>query len=956
MHRLLRPAALVVFLLVVGLGLVSLDQVEGLRQAGLTQDQILKNLVPVPPEAGNKKDGRNEFDWYRLRNPQTGEVPRGIRIRELRYADRIAFNEAIKSTPPRTISTQDWNERGPVNIGGRTRALKVDITDSDRILAGGVTGGMWLSEDAGDTWTRTTGRGQIPMVACVAQDPRDGHTDTWYYGTGEFTGSGSRSINSRVPKWVGNGIFKSTDGGESWELLESTISSIAGEANPYDVVFRVTVDPLDMDNDVVLAAAFAGVYRSEDGGESWELVLGIPAELLGNNTAWTDIATTTDGVHYATLSSGINGNGQAIFRSTDGGENWTNITPDSFPNTNHRITIGIAPSDETKVFFLAMTPGYGFNGSGEYHSLWYLDDSGDDPVWEERTSGIPDLSDQSQLGFAGRYRSQGGYDMVVAVHPENINSVYIGGIVLFRSDNGFTDANSDAYWIGGYNRHYGNLPSENPYDINYPGSHADIHQIAFDPNNADIMYCSHDGGISKTTNSLAMDEVNNPFPWEYIEGYITTQFYWIGIDPLEEESPTIVGGMQDNGTWVGMVDDATTPWQNVWGGDGMACAIGDGGQPGYRAFYASTQYGGSIIQGIVDESGEFVDGYYCQPSAGNFRWWITPFHLDPSDWRAFYMADEDNLWRNPDAVDDPDDWESIPGTNVPGSRSITGFGVSTDPERIIYYASVDVAESNPDPTQIFRVDNALGGATVTDVSDPDFPGGGWVHCIAVDPTDADKTIVVFTNYEVRSLFYTSDGGTTWTDVGGNLEENPDGSGDGPSCFWAEIVYVEGQPFYLVGTTTGLYSSQVLDGEDTEWVLEGEDVIGNTWVTSIDARQTDGFVGIGTHGSGVFSGTIELTGVDGGSQPERPSEFALSPAFPNPFNASTTVEVKLPATSDLRVAVYNMVGREVALLADGSREAGRHLLHFRADGLASGSYIIRAEADGRMLTQKAVLVK
>jgi len=112
--------------------------------------------------------------------------------------------------------------------------------------------------------------------------------------------------------------------------------------------------------------------------------------------------------------------------------------------------------------------------------------------------------------------------------------------------------------------------------------------------------------------------------------------------------------------------------------------------------------------------------------------------------------------------------------------------------------------------------------------------------------------VVFSNYGVVSLFYTTDGGTGWTDVAGNLEEFPDGSGNGPSCRWAVIIPGQG---VFVGTSTGLYSTALLDGSSTLWIQEGSTTIGNTVVDMVDVRLADGRIVAATHGRGVYSASL-----------------------------------------------------------------------------------------------------
>jgi hypothetical protein len=117
--------------------------------------------------------------------------------------------------------------------------------------------------------------------------------------------------------------------------------------------------------------------------------------------------------------------------------------------------------------------------------------------------------------------------------------------------------------------------------------------------------------------------------------------------------------------------------------------------------------------------------------------------------------------------------------------------------------------------------------------------------------------VVYPHYEVISIFATENGGLTWTPVAGNLEENPDGSGAGPSVRWLSILYSQDRPFYFAATSAGLFSTTRLAGMSTVWVQEGATTIGNVVVDMIDVRQSDGKIVVGTHGNGVYSSKLSM---------------------------------------------------------------------------------------------------
>src|SRR5579872_2354952 len=247
-------------------------------------------------------EGRDQWEWMRLHDPATGVIPANIRNKELAFAAtipaRAQHSTFFKTLNGATTQSYNWQPRGPFNVGGRTRALGVDIQNENVILAGGITGGMWRSTDAGTTWVRTTRLDQLPSVTCLAQDTRTGHENTWYYGTGEFRTNVRRFGDA---DYYGDGIFKSTDDGITWHQLPSTAtSSSASFVGNFQYVTNVITDPSNTTQDVVYAATYGEIVRSSDGGTTWTTVLGDSA----NSVGFTNVAIGSDGSVYAGMGSG----------------------------------------------------------------------------------------------------------------------------------------------------------------------------------------------------------------------------------------------------------------------------------------------------------------------------------------------------------------------------------------------------------------------------------------------------------------------------------------------------------------------------------------------------------------------------------------------------------------------------------------------------------------------------
>ncbi|NDC40366.1 MAG: flagellar basal body rod modification protein, partial [Chitinophagia bacterium] len=232
-------------------------------------------------------DGRAQYEWMQMRDPATGKIPAHIRDREIAFAATLPFENASTFAMGRTTALS-WVSRGPWNVGGRTRAFGIDITNSNIYIAGSCSGGMWRSTDAGATWTNTNPNTTCQSVTCLAQDTRSGHTSTWYYGSGEAYGA---SAGATGAYYYGNGIYKSTDNGLTWTLLTATGGTNLSNYDSWgEMVWNVVVDASNASQDVVYAAAIGGIYRSTDGGTSWTRVLG------AGTAYFTDVAITSGGV------------------------------------------------------------------------------------------------------------------------------------------------------------------------------------------------------------------------------------------------------------------------------------------------------------------------------------------------------------------------------------------------------------------------------------------------------------------------------------------------------------------------------------------------------------------------------------------------------------------------------------------------------------------------------------
>lgn len=850
--------------------------------------------IPMAIGVEDDPDAQAEMEFLMLRSPATGAIPRDIHRRELEFAKALPDRaRSLLGDGTEAAPAPVWTERGPNNVGGRTRAFAIDVSNPTTLIAGSVAGGIWRSVDDGASWSLRTSPGQIHGTSCIAQDRRAGHTGTWYVGTGEIRGS-----TSNATRWgslyLGDGIFKSTDGGQTWTLLPSTSTGTPQTTNDFDYVIDVATNPANAGQDEVLAATWNGIYRSTDGGGSWTPV-------VASDSAFTDVAITSTGVRYAVTRAGST---FRVWRSPDGVA-WTQIQPLTFPSIANRVVIGLAPSNPSIAYFFVQGANTTPQVAG--HQLWkytYVsgNGSGAGGTWENRGGFLPaDLN------------TQGGYDQIVHVKPDDENFVIIGGTNLYRSTDGFATGTAITV-IGGY-----------PF---YPDGHhhPDLHAGAYSPADPKVYYSAGDGGLARAADITLADMV-----WTTLDhGYNVTQFYSVSIAP-DAGSNLILAGAQDNGSQLGNAPGASD-WTLAYGGDGTIVEVSPAAQD--RLY---TQFQNGQIQRQTWSGLGVTD---ITPVGAMNQLFVNPIVLDPNNPALLYYAagtsnSTSMIWRNDGApvATTTGGWSSLAATDVGQGagyvRRISALGISAlNDANVLWYGTIDGIVK-----KAVAIDTA--SPVVTDVTPPGLNGGtefgGFVRCVAVDPLNSAHALVAFGNYQFPSLWFTTDGGATWTDVEGNLA-----GPSGPSIRWATIAYVRGRFEVFLGTSIGVLSTTVLSGAATVWAQEAAVDIGNVIIAWMDFRSSDNTLAVGTHGRGVFTATFPgEAGVTSGSA--RADRVALGPSFPNPARGRATIAFTLPRASRVSLKLYDATGRRVAVLADGREERGRHEVGVSTAALAPGVY-------------------
>ena len=862
--------------------------------------------------------GRMAYELARLADPETGEIPPNIRQRELAYARKLPSRPVNEKS-----GSQVFKHIGPYNVGGRTRALAIDAEKPYIYFAGGVSGGLWKTSDQGKSWKKVSDPKDHAAVSCIVQDTRTGKTATWYYGSGESIGnSASKSFSAY---YVGSGVWKSNDNGKTWQHLASTNVPV-NKRSEWDIVYALAIDPSRNDSDIVYAALKRGIIRSNDGGDTWSYVL-----KASTDAPFTDVKVSSNGVVYATIGIDVNTviSGTGFFRSPDG-LNWTRITDSKFPKIHTRTVFDIAPSNQNIVYFFSATPGAGAAGA----SLWKYEyksgnGSGTGGVWENLSPNIPD----SNLNLFG------GYCMVLKVKPDNSDVIFLGGNNLYRTLTGFKDT-INVQIVGGYK-----IFGDSTYNTRLGYQHPDQQNLAFHPTDPDILLSSTDGGVHRTV--AAADTL---IKWTSLNnGYVTSQFYGIGIDHGTSGSEVVLGGLQDQGTyWTNTLND-TVPWKSIRGSDGAYVAVEDGG----GAYYLSTQYA-NIRRYILDSAGNNLHNKKVMPPSlptGSGKGWlfVHPFTLDPVDNNIMYLPYKGEIWKN-DSLFAADSGNLDPWYKL-GSVGGTITAISASEAKqgdVIFGISAGA---------VYRIRNAHtpGTKTVETIS-YGITSKRYTSCIAIDPNDNNKIIVVYSNYNIISLWYTEDGGIKWQDIEGNLKgEKTDTlqpqNTNGPSCRWVEIIPTETGNRYFVGTSVGLFSTNELDGDNTVWMLEGENTIGNVVVDMLDYRHSDQFLAVGTHGNGIYTTNVIKNFLgDENISNKKDLSFRI---FPNPVSSVATLEFELDKSMPISMEIIDMNGRKVMKKQNGFLQRGSHQIQIDMTVYKPGIYFISLQGENYRRYQRIV---
>jgi photosystem II stability/assembly factor-like uncharacterized protein len=706
-----------------------------------------------------------------------------------------------KETPPDPMSSGTFEGLklrpiGPAMISGRVLDFAVDPKNHARYFIATASGGVWKTENDGITWVPLFDSEGSYSIATVVLDSKD--SNIVWVGSGES--------NSQRSVGYGDGVYRSDDGGKSWKNMGLKKSEHIG---------RIAIDPRD--SNVVFVAAEGplwaaggerGLYKTTDGGKTWKNVLHI-----SDNTGVVDVAidSVEPNVMYAasyqrrrhvwTLIDG--GPESAIYKSTDGGENWNKLKSGLPSEDLGRVGLAISPADHNVIYAT-------IEAANKAGGIFRSRDRG--ATWEKRND----------------YNQTAMYYGQIYADPKNVERIYVTGLMIKVSNDG--------------GKTIANLPSKS--------KHVDNHVIWIDPDNTDHYLVGCDGGVYESYDRAAN--------WEFKSNLPLGQFYDVAVDnalPFYN----VYGGTQDNNN-VGGPSRTTSAsgitnadWFVTQGGDGFRTQV-DPEDP--NTVYAEYQEG--VLTRYNKQTGERT-GIMPQESHDGeiYRWdWDSPIIVSPHSHTRLYFG-ANKVFRSDNRGDT---WQVISPdlTRQIDRNSLSVMGKVWEPDAVAknastsFYGNIVALSESPKKEGLLYAGTDDGLLQVTEDGGgnwrkldkfPGVPDSTYVSRIAASHHDANTVYAAFENHKNGDfkpyLLKSTDAGRTWSSVAANLPEN------GPVLAFAEDP--DDPNLLFAGTEFGCYFT--IDG-GKKWIqLKGNFPTIAVRDLVIQARESD--LVVGTFGRSIY---------------------------------------------------------------------------------------------------------
>ncbi|MDJ0653834.1 MAG: hypothetical protein QNJ40_06765 [Xanthomonadales bacterium] len=810
--------------------------------------------LPNPPVKPPKAHAWERAQWHvrkRLAEGQERLPMNALEPARLAAAalPRSNAGERFARQNPALKAAANWELLGPTETGGRTRRLVFDSTGT--LYASGVSGGVWRLDNI-TGWQPLGDRLSNVNVGALAIDPSN--DQVFFAGTGELYRRTSRPYSSMT----GSGMFKTTNAGQDWVQLEPTLN------DNFLYVSDIVISPNDSSR--IYAATNTGIWRSDDGGASFVQTLSTNegngqlyegcTDLLIRDDLGTDwvLATcasrsTDDRYYLPDLPLGACGlpcDGRIYLNRNGGGsDRWDVVLTE--PGMG-RTSMSAFPGDQNVVYALSAStvpgPDKTGDGVGDYdnglHAVFRSNDGGE--TWNatlRNTSNDPVST--WMLAFAWQARTDGNtpygagwYNQAIVADPSSPDVVWVGGMQLYRSDDG-------GQTFGLTSNYYSD--PDRPATFG-PEMHPDIHDLVFD--NFGRLWIGNDGGVWRASNITApADRENDGYRTlltsgvsfrPFVSNFTTTQFYHGTVSP---DGEIVIGGMQDNGTEVrNLPGFAPGAWVDSFGGDGSYSAY----DPAGPFFYFSAQ---NAVLFRMDADFQFTDlrdNLYAQAGSNDEFMFITPFELDTKNRSRIYLGGK-RLLRG---TSNGDFW----------SRASTAFG-STFHDK----ANAVAVAPNQDWVLVGtgnRIYKIVSASTASGSDQPlsTRPRGGWVSSLIFDPNNDSIAYATYSSFGGNHVWKSEDGGESFFPIDG------EGAGRLPNLPVHSLAVSPFDPDHLyVGTDLGVFFTE--DG-GLSWQVE-ETGFGGAIVERVVINQPETAFGNSwlfafTYGRGVWRVPLGL--VDG----------------------------------------------------------------------------------------------
>jgi len=746
-----------------------------------------------------------------------------------------AERKKAKRTMKRGQEQLPWVERGPGNCSGRIRAAVFDPSDTsgNTWFAASVGGGIWKTTDAGASWTNQTSELLTLSTTCIAIAPSN--PDIMYAGTGMGYG--------RVVDLAGSGIWKSTDHGDTWFQLESTAN---GELLP--AMNRIIVDP-DNANLVLVCSNGdytqggpnggdrpSGIFRSTDGGESWSQVFD-PEPIFGPQTDNRVQQLIADPTNFNRLYASVNEVG--VVKSTDRGLSWHISADDfalpedignppggaaSYQGVSVRTELAVSPSHPSRLYAAVERPRgiadlYMTDDFGESWRL--VSDQGNDPNW----------FNGSGLSGAEAYTA-GWFDNTIVVHPTNPNIVFVGGVSLYRININPTFATRTTTRIS--------AGGANSFGISVV--HSDMHDLqTFSDPTSPVGFRilnANDSGVA-----LSMDGGNS---WSEHDGLITSQFY--GVDKMPGAN-RYIGGLQDNGTYLSPADPGTSSnWVHVTGGDGFETVW----HPKDPNKILSCSQNGTLYRSL-DGGLNFAPLTHAVQGVAPFITKIAGSKQDPD---LILSLSNRGIFRSEDFGDS---WTEIglPGPWI-GHRAFCNVEISTADPRVVWATSKVVYDAAVDHRGGIYVSTDA-GRSFREVTQ-NLPNGLTESSgLGFDPTDPNTAYLLFSAAGTPKILKTEDLGETFTDISGFTGSVQSLNGFPDVAVYALLPMPFNSNILWAGTEIGLFVSED-GGSSWSYADNGLPPVGIFQMSIVDGQ-----IIVATYGRGIW--TVDLPELQGYQPPD-----------------------------------------------------------------------------------------